>query len=268
METRMFRNSRSVTVLICVLAAACLCLSQEKPTDAEKTANKKGWDDAWAMSNAMVVKNYFDQIYYPQAKALLDAERQLSSGTNAADIVNALKNLPGITGAVVISTKDGGDAQWPDSLVRLNALQSILFNSAASRESKTVSPMTHRTLGGKVKYQQVPMGDEMLDIYVRYVHQDTLSKLPEAAICLVMDRKWLIAQIPAAMDSLYRENSQLLFCAASPINHLWEQSLGVVANKDTLWWVGRKDVTVRNVQPIGPFSGIEVYSYVHTLEKH
>jgi len=82
-----------------------------------------------------------------------------------------------------------------------------------------------------------------------------------------MDESWLIAQIPAAMDSLYRENVQLLFAAASPTNKLWEQSLGIIADKDTLWWVGRKDVKITNEQILWPFVNITVASYVHTLEK-
>jgi hypothetical protein len=258
---------RSRYIFVLLLLVASIAVGQPAPiapTDTEKAASKKGSDDAWSWGNAFVVKNYFDQVYYPHAMALLNAEKQLNPGSKAADIVKTLSALPGIKGAVVIG---GGNAQWPDSLVKLDALTSILFNSRQSDKPKSQIPMMERTVGGKVKYQQVPLGDKFLDLMVRYVHADTLPGVPVAAISLVMDRKWLTAQIPAAMDSLYRENSQLLFCAASPSNHLWEQSLGVVADKDTLWWTGRKDVKIRNVQTIWPFAGVEVYSYVHTLEK-
>jgi len=260
----MFTRLLCSLIALCILVAAGDGLAQSKPTDAEKVASKKGWDDAWSWGNAFVVKNYFDEVYFPHAMALLDAEKKLSSGAKAADIVASLKSLPGIRGVVVMGN---GEAQWPDSLVKMDALSSILFNSRQSDKPTSQVPMTQRTVGGKVHFQQVPMGDKFLDLMVRYVHADSLPKIPTAAISLVMDRQWLIAQVPAAMDSLYRENSQLLFCAASPLNHLWEQSLGVVAAKDTLWWIGRKDVTVRNVQPIWPFPGVEIYSYVHTLEK-
>jgi hypothetical protein len=252
-----------VVLVLCILSIVQLCPAQKTAAQAQ------GWDDAWSMSNALVVKNYVDQLYYPHAVALLDAEKKLKSGTDPVEVVKTLRELPGIKGVVVhtdVPDGKGATVQWPDSLVNLDAFLSILLNSKASEMTKTLSPMTHRTVGGTVKFQQVPMGDSWLDLMVRYVPSETLP-IPMAVISLVMDKNWLIKQIPAAMDSLYRENSQLLFCAASPTNKIWEQSLGVVTKTDTLWWTGRKDVKVLNVQPLSHFSGLDVYSYVHTLEK-
>ncbi len=255
-----------VVVILCILSIVQLCPAQETAAGVS-IAKARGWDDAWSWGNALAVKTYFEQLYYPHAIALLDAERKLASGAKPTAIVDDLKSLPGIKGTVVLSTDEKtGDAQWPESAVKLDALAAILFNSS-SAQSESVAPMMHRTVGGKVRFQQVPMGDGFIDLLVRYVRADTEVSHPVAAIVLVMDEKWLVVQIPSAMDSLYRENIQLLFCAASPTNHIWEQSLGIIADKDTLWWVGRKDVKVLNEQILWPFENIQVLSYVHTLEK-
>jgi hypothetical protein len=195
--------------------------------------------------------------------ALLKAEKELNAGAKASEVIAGLKTLPGIKGVVIQGSES---AQWPDSLVKMDAFFSIVMNSRQSDPKPTLSPMTHRTVGGKVKSQRIPMGDGFLDLMIRFIAADSLP-ISRGCVALVMDRKWLTDQLPAAMDSLYRENSQLLFCADSPTNHLWEQAVGIVAIKDTLWWVGRKDVKVANKQPLLPIWGVDVNSYVHTLEK-
>ncbi|HEY3296973.1 MAG TPA: hypothetical protein VGL38_16185 [bacterium] len=253
-----------VLTAVCLMVLAAVALAQDK-TATEKAASQKGWDDAWSMSSALVVKNYFGQVYYPHAMALLDAEKQLDSGTAPAEFLKKLCALPGVK-AAVLSRHKGQSVQFPQATVKLDSFDVAVFKRMKGNPMHPVAPMMHRTVGGKVRSAEVSTGIGTADLLVRYIAADT-AQSPAAAISLVMDPKWLISQIPSAMDSLYRENSQLLFCAASPTNHLWEQSLGVVADKDTLWWTGRKDVKITNVQSLGPFSGIDVYSYVHTLEK-
>ncbi len=268
----MARYILAVTIFACIFGLCIPCIAQNKPSDPDKSAYKAGWDEAWAWGNAFAVKTYFEQLYYPHAVALMDAEKQLAGGKSAEEVTKALATLPGVKGAVVLFTGQQEDAQWPDSLVQFDILAGQLFNTErGARAKEYLAPMMHRTLGGKVAPAQVLTGDkyQRLDLLVRYVYDKPVSESPHAVsiICLVLDPKWITAQIPSVMDSLYRENAQLLFCAASPLNKVWEQSLGVTAGKDTLWWTGRKDVTVRNTQFLWPFEDIEISSYVHTLEK-
>lgn len=262
----------ALAIVLCILGIYVPGFAQNKQSNAEKAAYQAGWDEAWSWGNAFVVKTYFEQLYYPHAMALLDAETQVRAGKSAEEVVKRLSQLPGVRGAVILFTGQQEDAQWPDSLVRFDILAGQLFNTErGARAKEYLAPMMHRTLGGKVAPAQVLTGDkyQRLDLLVRYVYDKPVSESPHAVsiICLAPDPEWLMAQIPSAMDSLYRENAQLLFCAASPLNKVWEQSLGVIAGKDTLWWVGRKDVKVGNEQILWPFENIKVASYVHTLEK-
>ena len=256
-------------IVLCILLPLSLSTAQKKFSAEEKTMYRAGYDDAWSWGNAFVVKTNFEQFYYPHAKELLDAEISLASGKPAKELVKSLGGLPGVKGAVILFTGESEAAQWPDSLVQFDVLAGQLFNTERGVSKKDfVAPMMHRTLGGKVAPQRVLTGDKYqhLDLLARFVYGPDDSHAA-SIICLVLDPQWLIAQIPAVMDSLYRENAQLLFAAASPLNKLWEQSLGVIAGKDTLWWVGRKDVKIRNEQFLWPYENIRVPSYVHTLEQ-
>jgi hypothetical protein len=221
------------------------------------------------MSNAMAVKSCFEQLYYPHAKALLEAEQDMNSGKSAKDVLNDLRQLPGIRGGVVLFAGKKEDVQWPDSLVQFNILAEQLFNTErGARKKDYLAPMMHRTLGGKVAPERVLTGDkyESLDLLARYVYEPDATHA-SSIICVVLDPQWLIAQVPSMMDSLYRENAQLLYFAASPLNTFREQSLGIVAGKDTLWWVGRKDVKIEIDRNVWPFRNILIPSYVHTIKK-
>ena len=250
-------------VVLCLLSIAPLCPAQETVAGVS-AAQAAGWDDAWAMSNALAVKTCFEQLYYPHAIALLDAENQLDSGASPTAVLKMLSSLPGVKGAV-LSRVEGESDQFPEGMAKLDSFARAVFRRMEDNPVNPVSPMMKRTVGGKVRFARAPTGGGMADLLVRYVVIDTTRIT--AAISLILDQKWLVDQIPLTTDSLYRENVQLLSAAASPRNTIWEQSLGVIAGEDTLWWVGRKDVKIRNEQVLWPFDNIVVASYVHTLEK-
>ncbi len=250
----------SLTVVLCLLAGVQIGIAQDKPS----TDYKAGWDDAWSWGNVFAVKTYFEQLYYPHAIALVDAEKQLNSGASTSSVLKMLSGLPGVKGAV-LSRVEGESVQFPEDLAQLDSFSRAVFTRMEDNPVNPVSPMMKRTVGGKVRFAQAPTGGDRADLLVRYIVMDTTRIT--AAISLILDQKWLVDQIPSAMDSLYRENVQLLFAAASPQNKILEQSLGVIAGKDTLWWVGPKNVNVTNTQTLWPFASIEIASYVHTLEK-
>jgi hypothetical protein len=226
-----------VVIVLSVLFPAVPSLAQQQASDSVKAAYNAGWDEAWSWGNAFVVKTCFEQLYYPHASALLDAEKELASGKSAEQVAKSLAGLPGVKGAVVLFAGEKEDVQSPDSLVQFNILAEQLFNTErGARKKDYVAPMMHRTLGGKVAPERVLTGDkyERLDLLTRYAYEPN-SGHASSIICLVLDPQWLIAQVPSVMYSLYRENAQLLFFAASPLNTWREQSLGIVADKDTLW---------------------------------
>ena len=261
MTTRVF----AVTVALCIFMTVQLCPAQQTAAGVS-AAQARGWDEAWSWGNAFAVKTYFEQLYYSHASALLGAEKQLQGGGPADDVVKSLATLPGVKGAFVTRTQ-GKSAEFPQGIVKFETLNLALFSRLEDRALTSRTPMLNRVVGGKVRFDQAPtVSDTAADLLVRFMISDT-SKPPTGAIALILDPQWLIAQIPAAMDSLYRENVQLLFAAASPRNKIWEQSLGIIAGKDTLWWVGRKDVKIANEQVLWPFEDIKIPSYVHTIKK-
>ena len=252
-------------IILCLLILSASCMAQETAAGVS-VAQARGWDEAWSWGNAFAVKTYFEQLYYPHAIALLDAEKQLGSAGSSQEILKSLSALPGVK-AAVLSRVNGRGEQFPEGAVKIKSFDSALFHQLEDRALNSTTPMLRRAVGGKARFAEAPTSvDSAADLLVRYVVSDT-SKPPAVAISLILDEKWLLDQIPSAMDSLYRENVQLLFAAASPLNKIWEQSLGVIAGSDTLWWVGRKDVKIANEQILWPFENIRVPSYVHTLNQ-
>jgi len=221
------------------------------------------WSAAWSWGNALAIKDHFEWLYSPHASAMLAAEERFAGRAAPKDVVESLRLLPGIKG--VVSCSSGGETvQSPEGLVEGKTFSEFIFGRSEAT-SQAQSPMMQRMIGGQVRFIRAQLPDEALDLMVRYVRTN-VGQSPRAAICLVLDIDWLLARIPSQMDSLAHENAQLLFWAASPTNHLEEQSLGIVHGSDTLWWSGRKDIKVTNKQALWPFAGIEVYSWVHPLE--
>lgn len=240
---------------------------------------RNAWDfnTAWSYANADVIKSHFESLYFNHCRLLLEAEKIFAAGGDHSAVLESLKSLHG-TKAVVISRSDGEEGyQWPQDAVNLSAFTEKLFNPYdksiieeykalkldAKRQPKIFkAPMMHRTVGGKVSFVGFSVDKERYDLLTRIFWQDSTAGI-SGAISLVLDPNWLVHQIPTVMDSLFRENSQLLFWAPSPLNDLVDQSIGVICEGDTLWWNGNKDVEVGNVQFMWPIEAIRIHSYIH-----
>jgi hypothetical protein len=207
----------------------------------------------------------FERIYLPHAEALIRAGDNYAKGAPPQVIAAELNALPGVRGTVFVRvTETDGAFRIPDSTVT-DEIFPDRFLEDLERPLAWRSTMLRRTLGGQVRYKTFEQGDESLYFMVRYVLRDTLSP-PDAAIFLAMDPDWFRAQIASRMDSLARENRQLLFWAASPTNKLKEQSLGVTWGRDTLWWAGPKNVKVTCTQALWPFGGqANVHSFLRSV---
>jgi len=240
---------------------------------------KKAWDfnTDWSYANANVIRSHFESIYFNHCRLLLEAEKRLTAGGDQPVVLEDLKSLPG-TNAVVISRSDGKEGhQLPKDAVNMKDFTEKLFNPYdksvlkkykefkldAKRQPKiSKSPMMHRTVGGKVSFVGFSVDKDRYDLLTRILWQDSTAGI-SAAISLVLDPDWLVRQIPTVMDSLFRENSQLLFWAPSSRNNLVDQSIGIIHEGDTLWWKGNKDVEVGNIQVMWPILAIKIHSYIH-----
>jgi hypothetical protein len=234
----------------------------ETPVDSIRD---QGFNDAWSYTNAITVMNDFERIYLPHAEALIRAGEDYAKGAVPQAIAAELNALPGVRGTVFVRVTETGEAfRIPDSTVTDTLFPDRFFEDL-ERPLAWRGPMLKRTVGGQVRYKTFEQDDQSFYFVVRYVLRDTLSP-PDAAIYLAPDPDWFRGQIVSRMDSLARENRQLLFWAASPTNSLKEQSLGVIWGADTLWWAGPKDVKVTCVQPLWPFGGLaNVYSFLRSV---
>lgn len=250
-----------LTIVFLVIGMLKLSWAQADANNTCKVAEA----NAWSYSNGLVIMDNFELLYDSHFSALLAAEKQFKHGAAPMEIVAGLKSLPGIKG-VVFSSSDGSSLQAPEGIVPLKVFTESIFQRGEAT-SRARAPMMQRKGGGQIRFVPLLLADESFDLMVRYVRADTVQP-PHAAICLVLDRNWLLPQISLRMDSLAHESRQLLFWAASSTNRFMEQSLGIIHNGDTLWWTGRKDVAVTNIQPLWPFgSDIEIHSHVHPLKR-
>jgi hypothetical protein len=225
----------------------------------------RAWDDAWSYISGITIMDDFERIYLPHARALLRAGENYAAGGLPQAIAAELNALPGVRGTVFVRvTETDGAFRIPDSTVTDEIFPDRFFEDL-ERPLAWRSTMLKRTLGGQVRYKTFKQGERSLYFMVRYLLHDTLSP-PDAAIFLALDPGWFRAQIVSRMDSLTRENRQLLFWAASPTNKFKEQSLGVTWGRDTLWWAGPKDVKVTCMFALWPFVGqAEVHSFLRSV---
>jgi len=250
-----------------VILISSLCLSTAASLSGaeilQDSIRDQGWNDAWSYSNSVTIMNDFERIYLPHAEALLRAGEKYAAGGLPQAIAAELNALPGVRGTVCVSKK-GDESRIPENVVSDEVFPDRFFEDL-ERPLAWRGPMLKRTMGGQVRYKTFEQGEKSLYFIVRYLLHDTLAP-PDAAIFLAMDPDWFRAQIVSRMDSLTRENRQLLFWAASPTNKLKEQSLGVTWGRDTLWWAGPKDVEVTCTQALWPFAGqATVHSFIRSV---
>lgn len=259
--------ARQLVILISslFLFAAASLSGAEIPVDSIRD---QGFNDAWSYISGITIMDDFERIYLPHARALLRAGENYAAGGLPQAIAAELNSLPGVRGTVfvriLVYTETGEAFRIPESTVTDEVFPDR-FTEDLERPLAWRAPMLKRTLGGQVRYKTFKQGEGSLYFIVRYLLHDTLAP-PNAAIFLAMDPDWFRAQIVSRMDSLTRENRQLLFWAASPTNTFKEQSLGVTWGRDTLWWAGPKDVKVTPLFALWPFVGqAAVHSFLRSV---
>lgn len=223
-------------------------------------AKAETFDSSWEMANALEVQDFFLRLYLPHAKALLDAEAEIISGKYDQDLAKRLSKLPGVKAGITMNSKDGKcfietmQKGLDEKIVKSWMDDERLFKTY-------LSPMMHKMLGGKCRYEWFDLDSEQESALVRAFYPKSNDQTEKVILAVVLDKSWLIPQIPVLLDSLYRENAQLLFWADSPTNKFWKQTIGIVNGHDTLWWVGeRQDYISRCAQVLWPFEDIKIES--------
>lgn len=225
----------------------------------------------WEYSIGLTIGDFFIRLYLPHAVALLEGEAQIvKDGFENFSPMRLLEGLPGVNCVILLNREDCNIASKGGFVLASNLegldLHNELIKQVIDKERlyrSFQSPMMHRMLGGKCMYETISFEDVQHHTLTRGFLPNPQDSTDRAALVFVLERTWLTDQIPALMDSLYRENPHLLFWADSPTNDKWKQSIGIVADKDTLWWVGKRtDVTIELDFALWPFENILIKSKV------
>jgi len=187
----------------------------------------------------------------------------MRNGDPASTIAGDLAQLPGIDGILVVNGVNGERIITPNGVAPIDSLTGALL-AEDGLFKQYVAPMTHKLLGGRCKFRQISIGSKRYDLMVMPIANDPNQVKRRSVIALLLDRSWLLNQVPSKMDSLSRESSQLLFWASSPRNTQWAQSIGIVAGSDTLWWSGPK-VDIKDQQALWPLSDVKIFSIIRKL---
>ncbi len=205
-------------------------------------------------------------IWAPHASTLLDVERLLLENSENNVDLERLSKLPGVLDAFHINLKDRRGASW-NGLISTDTLFTAL-DMRGNKHAGGSARMMRRLVGGLTRFKRIkttpPLippyfagGEGEFPVLVRYVGSYYPARASEV-IGLVLDEDWFISQTPAYLNSLARDNINLLFFAPQPPDTQWiqhddpyaapsgtfKQTLGVLHGADTLWWYGDRQLDI------------------------
>jgi len=120
------------------------------------------------------------------------------------------------------------------------------------------SEFERRLVGGAIKFLNITYSGTKYPVLIRYLHSDYPSRAVDA-VGFILDREWFTQRVHNVLDSLAKENSQILLMAPPPTDTkeneiyplepfssiLGTQTIGVKMGVDTLWWWGDPQVKIR-----------------------
>ncbi|NQU05509.1 MAG: HAMP domain-containing histidine kinase [Calditrichaeota bacterium] len=196
-------------------------------------------------------------VYALHAQAMLSVEENRKSMSHAELNLENLVQLSGVLDAFYINFEN-------QNAVSSNKLipDQLLIEKLDMRDKPAggASQITRRLIGGLTRFRRVKVNDEAkYPVMIRYLDTFYPSYATEA-IGLVLDEKWLVDQIPSRLDSLMKNNTNMLFFAPTPPDTVWgqqedpyacpggtwKQTAGVLYAGDTLWWYGNRKPSERD----------------------
>lgn len=203
------------------------------------------------------LKDGMGRVWAPAAIGLLDVEEKLkTAGVDGSDLAPLLK-LPGVLDAFYLDLSESQGVSV-NNLVHIDSLLKKLDLSQSQYSSGGGAPMMRRLVGGLTRFKSVKSEAGKLPLLVRYAGGFYPDKATEI-IGVVLDREWYVSQLPTLLDSLARDNSNLLFFAHRDLDTTWanvedpygtpggafKQTIGVLDGKDTLWWYGDRKMDMK-----------------------
>jgi len=215
---------------ILVLVGTVLLISGCAPSFEVQYTRSYNW--GWSCAEAQVIQNHFASFYLPHVQALQAAEQKILNGSDIRESVGGLDKLPGVRGVVVVSTDPSKTFTLPSGILPTGTdCQKIVSDSMFYRTminpAKKSLPIHNCLLGGWMKYRdyllKTPSGHEWL--LFGTIQPDSTDSSTRISIAYILDINWIIAQIPAQMDSLMRENRPLCIDETHPAMNLTEQDI-------------------------------------------
>ena len=197
------------------------------------------------------ISDEISRIWAPHATALLEFEEENHSTQPDESTMRNLLNLPGVKDVFYINLQDTNVCAVkniiPDSLM-------MKLDMRGKKHCGGAAQMMRRLVGGLTRFRSVEFDERRFPLMVRYVGTYYPDRANEV-IGLVLDEEWFIDQIPAKLDSLAKNSTNLLFMAPQPpdtqwfkdddpYKDIWKQTMGVLHGTDTLWWYGDRNTEI------------------------
>jgi signal transduction histidine kinase len=195
-------------------------------------------------------------VWVPHSLALLEVEEKLKNAPVEYSDIEELANLPGVLEAFYLNLSES-QGVIVNNLVSVDTLL-VKLDLRQNEHSGGGSPMMRRLVGGITRFKDVKSETGRLPLLIRYAGS-YYPALSNEIIGLVLDKEWYIKQLPSLLDSLARDNTNLLFFAHRDMDKTWanvedpyaspgnafKQTIGVLNGKDTLWWYGDRKMDMK-----------------------
>ena len=204
---------------------------------------------------SIIMVDALSDVWYQHARQLMDIDSILTTSELDPEDLKHLVENEGVLDAFYLDLETGLGTNI-NSLIPIDSLISKLDVRGKSHTGGA-SRMGRRLMGGLTRFKRFSIGEEENPLLVRYIgtyYPANASKI----VGMVLDEEWFVRKVPEVLDSLARNNTNILFAAhalpdtnfnteeqkykwAAP-NDAWKQTLGAQYGSDTLWWFGDPNV--------------------------
>ena len=187
-----------------------------------------GWGDGWAQAEAQMIRDYFGTRYLPHVNTLRSVELAIRSGTPALSAVTGKETTPGTKGIIVASRGSNGSFTYPvDMHLTTEQYEELLADDLFKDHGRSYLPFARSRIGG-FEYPCytliLPTGN--LHLLLRAIQIDSSDTTSRITFGFILDKQWLLSQIPPVMDSLNRENVVML-PFQNPRQNVWRHFIEI-----------------------------------------
>ncbi len=188
-------------------------------------------------------------LWIKHAYKLIEIEKSHIMSPIKSVQLEELAGMPGVLDAFYLNFADSQGVSLNNVLSDSVLLEKL--NKFGAAGAGGAHYLARRAVGGLAKFRSIDINDQSFTVMVIYVGTYYPSRATEA-IGMVLDRQWHYDRVPIVLDSLAKNDMNMLWFASCPpdtfwgdnddpyaaVNGSWKQTLGLVHGEDTLWWYG------------------------------